>query len=260
MSTLIQNSSQPYLYKDNNNLSQMLYCYADHSIDLSYGSSSYKIRPWKIKKLNLDTQESSVIQTVSYHQDYGLAILECNPHLYIKDGIIKLYYTAGFMKEEGNPITYHLCSMTADNLNLDHLVDLSIIEKTFSGTMINDNELLCVQKAYGKDILVKKDINSNNGRIISLDYLQIDEILRLTKRFDNDKVIITGKTYQKNYVSYLLNNNLIIEDSSIIQNSYNMDVYKCSLLDNIMAYTVRNESYGPEDVESRSIVIENNIA
>lgn len=254
---LLSNSSQPYLYSNGNN-TNMLYCYADHSIDLNYGTSTYTIRPWKIKKINLNTQESSVIQTSLYHPEYGRVVLECNPHLYIKEGIIKLYYTAGFMKTDNSPIVYYLCSMVADNLNLDHLSQLSIVEKTFSGTMINDNELLCVNKAYGKDILVRKTLDSNNGTIIPTDNLQIEEILKLTKRFDNNQIIITGKTYQKNYVSYLLDNTL--SNSEAIHNSYGMDVYKCSILGNTMAYTVRNESYSPDDVESRSIVIENNIA
>lgn len=254
---ILHNASQPYLF-NNASTSHMLYCYADHSIDLSYGTSTYTIRPWKIKKINLDTQESSIVQTALYHPEYGSVVLECNPHIYIKDGIVKLYYTAGFMKTENGPIVYYLCSMTADNMNLEHLSQLSIIEKTFSGTMINDNELLCVNKAYGKDILVRKILNSNNGSIISTDTLQIEEILRLTKRFDNNQIIITGKTHQKNYVSYLLDNTL--SNGEVIHNSYNMDIYKCSILGNTMAYTVRNESYSPEEVESRSIVIENNIA
>ncbi len=257
MNTLILNSSQPYLYSDGS-VSYMLYCYADHSISLDYGGSSYVIRPWKIKLLNLNTNNSTTIQTPSYNEQYGRIALECNPHVIINNGVIKLYYTAGFMKTDNSPIKYYLCCMTADNLSLTNLTDFTVIHKTFSGTFIIDNELLFVDKVYGKDTLIRKHIDATNGTIVPTNTMSLEEILRVTKQFGTDQIIITGKTTEKAYASYLLNNDLTIDHR--INNSYNMDVYKCSILGNTMAYTVRNESYGPEDVESRSIVIENNVA
>lgn len=257
MINYLNNSSQPYLFLNSNTV-DMLYCYADHSIDLSFGNSSYVIRPWKIKKLNLTNETSTDLQTTLFDNEYGRVALECNPHIRSINGEIKLYYTAGFMKTDSDPIKYYLCSMTADNLNLDNLRDFTVIHKTFSGTLLNNNELLFVDKVYGKDVLVRKNLISNMADIINTEYLNLAEILRITNVYDSDKVIITGKSKEQTYVSYLLNSNLSIDH--IITNSYNINIYKCSILNNLLAYTVRNDSYGSEDVESRSIVIEGDIA
>lgn len=255
---LLINSSQPYLFTSAES-TNMLYCYADHSIDLSFGNSSYVIRPWKIKKINLSNNISTDIQTTLIHNQYGRVAIECNPHIKIEDNTVKLYYTAGFMKTDSDPIKYYLCSMTANNLSLENLRDFTVVHKTFSGTILDPNYLLFVDKVYGKDVLVRKNIHSNTADIIiGTDYLNLGEILRITNVFDSDKVIITGKTKEQAYVSYLLNSDLTIDH--IITNSYNMNVYKCSLLNNLLAYTVRNDSHSPEDVESRSIVVEGDIA
>ncbi len=257
MINYLSNSSQPYLFVNSNTV-DMLYCYADHSIDLSFGNSSYVIRPWKIKKLNLTNETSTDLQTTLFDNEYGRVALECNPHIRSSNGEIKLYYTAGFMKTDNDPIKYYLCSMTADNLNLDNLRDFTVIHKTFSGTLLNDNELLFVDKVYGKDVLVRKNLISNMADIISTEHLNLGEILRITTVYNSDKVIITGKSKEQSYVSYLLNSDLSIDH--IITNEYNINIYKCSILNNLLAYTVRNDSYSSEDVESRSIVVEGNIA
>jgi len=257
MINYLSNSSQPYLFVNSNTV-DMLYCYADHSIGLRFGNSSYVIRPWKIKKLNLTNETSVDVQTTLFDNEYGRVALECNPHIRSSNGEVKLYYTAGFIKTENDPIKYYLCSMTADNLNLDNLRDFTVIHKTFSGTLLNSNELLFVDKVYGKDVLARKNLSFNTADIINTEYLDLAEILRITTVYNSDQVIITGKSKEQTYVSYLLNSDLSIDH--IITNSYNMNIYKCSLLNNLLAYTVRNDSYGPEDVESRSIVIEGDIA
>lgn len=257
MINYLNNSSQPYLFVNTNTV-DMLYCYADHSIDLSFGQSSYVIRPWKIKKFNLTNETSTDLQTMLFDNEYGRVALECNPHIRLNNGEVKLCYTAGFMKTDNDPIKYYLCSMTADNLNLDNLRDFTVIHKTFSGTLLNSNELLFVDKVYGKDVLAKKNLNSNIANIINTEYLNLSEILRITTVYNSDQIIITGKNKEQTYVSYLLNSDLSID--YIITNLYNMNVYKCSMLNNLLAYTVRNDSYGSEDVESRSIVVEGDIA
>ena len=257
MINYLNNSSQPYLFNNSDEI-DMLYCYADHSIDLSFGNSSYVIRPWKIKKIDLNNNTSTDIQTTLVHSEYGRVALECNPHIKLENNTVKLYYTAGFMKTDSDPIRYYLCRMTADNLNLDNLRDFTVVHKTFSGTLLDNNYLLFVDKVYGKDVLVRKNLNSNMADIIDTDYLNLAEILKIANVFNSDKVIITGKTKQQSYVSYLLNSDLTIDH--IINNSYNMNVYKCSILNNLLAYTVRNDSHSPEDVESRSIVVEGDIA
>lgn len=193
MNTLYySNSSQPYLFSIEDQ-KYMLYCHADYPINLKYGTSSYTIRPWKIKLCNLETNNSTVVSTVQSFGDYGKIVLECNPHISIIDNSIKIYYTAGFMKTEDSPIVYYLCSMTADNLLLENLRDFNIVQKTFSGTMINSNELLFVDKIYNKDTLVKKNIVLNNSSLVSISNMPFEEILRVTKNFDNT-VIITVKT------------------------------------------------------------------
>lgn len=251
---ILSNSSQPYLFKKDNNY-YMLYCGATNTISLTFGNTKYNVRPWKIYLYDLANDTTSIIRTPSYVDSYGQAIIECNPHIKVINNIIKLYYTVGFMQSEGQPILYHVCSMTASDLSFDSLSDFNIVYKTFTGTPINNNELLCIEKAYNTDLLIVKDlVNNTNTRIIENNFDMI-EILRLTNIYNSDKFIITGKDNNYNYISYILNNNFSINKKLL--NSFGKDVYKSTVLDNMLAFTVQNQSNDSNSVEDRAIVIEN---
>lgn len=252
---LLSNSSQPYLFNIDND-TYMLYCSAASNIDLSFGANKYTIRPWKVHLYNLQDDSSIVLQTPAYVDNYGQCIIECNPHIKVIDNIIKLYYTVGFIKDTSSPILYHVCSLTSNDLTFSSLSDFQIVYKTFTGTPTNNpNELLCIEKTYNQDLLVVKNMNNSaNNRIINNDF-DIVEILRLTNIYNTDKFLLTGKDSTYNYKSYILNNDFSIYKRLL--NSLDQDIYKCSILGNMLAFTVQNQSDNPSSVEDRSIVIEN---
>lgn len=247
----LDNSSQPYLFT-HNNVIKMLYCYANHSVSLSFGATPYIIRPWKIHIYDLNNQTTGTVMTPTSHHEYGDIIIECNPHLVIVDNVIKLYYTAGFIRDLNSPINYQICCLTFDNLNFETIENFEIVTKSFTGTPIDNETILCIDKVYQKDILISKNILSNTKTIINHE-MDAVEILRITNIFNSDKKIITVKNSFMSYYSYFINADLSI--NKIITNNQGYNVYKCSILNNLLAYTIHNDSNSSEP-ESRSILIE----
>lgn len=248
----LDNSSQPYLFTNNNNV-KMLYCYANHSVSLSFGATSYIIRPWKIHIYDLNNQTTETVMTPTSHHEHGNIIIECNPHLVLVDSVVKLYYTAGFIKDLNSPINYHLCCLTFNNLNFETITNFEIVTKTFTGAMMDYETVLCIDKVYQKDILIQKNIISDTRTIINHE-MDAVEILRITNIFNSDQKIITVKNSFMSYYSYLMNADLSI--NKMITNNQGYNVYKCSLLDNLLAYTIHNHS-NIDEPESRSVIIEN---
>jgi hypothetical protein len=76
-------------------------------------------------------------------------------------------------------------------------------------------------------------------------------IYRLNKIFNEDKFIVTGQTADKSYLSLLTDSSFnIIKE---LKNNNNESVYKCSLLNNELVYTLKlNDS----SYESRELVEE----
>jgi len=232
----------------------MLYCFCEHPITRSFGSSSYSFRPWKIKYINLSSSEPSQINTPNYHPNFGTVVIECNPHLSVdSNGSGKIYYTAGFTTSETSHIKYYICSMNIQNFDFGNLLDFQVLYPAFTGIRISENEFVYANKKdyMPKDKLVKINIINNETLVYDIVF---DEILRLVTIYGSDQLIVTGRNGSL-YQSYLLNNNFTI--NSTITNNNNEDIYKCSLLStnnqNLLAYTLM-QTNGSED---RSIVIEN---
>lgn len=230
----------------------MLYCYANNSVSLSFGSTPYIIRPWKIHLYDLNSQITTTIPTPTSHYDYGNVIIECNPHIVIENNIVKLYYTAGFIQSLNSPINYWLCCLSFNSLNFETVLNFEIITKTFTGTPINEDTILCIDKVYQKDVLITKNIASETSQMIN-NGIDAVEILRINNIFNSDQKIITVKNSLMSHTSYLINSDFSI--NQIITNSQGYNIYKCSILDDMLAYTICNDS-NTDEPESRSILIE----
>jgi len=251
MTKIIHNSSQPYLFKDGE-IDKMLYCYANKSINLKFGDQPYSVKPWKIYSYNIDNSESFVVNTIKSHKDLGNVIIECNPQIIVSNNYIKIYYTAGFMESCDSPIVYYLCSFIADNTNFHNIRDFQIVQKTFSGTVSNNN-LIFIEKELNQDRLMIKNLDTNRTNTINSN-LDMVEILRVSSVFNSDKIIVTAKDFTRKYVSYLLNSDFSL--NRIVTNNQGYDIYKCSISNNLLAYTIHN--YTNDNLtENRSIVIEN---
>lgn len=230
------NSSQPFLYVNNNGQKCLLYCYADSLRTLVFGNE-YSIRTWKIYHKNYVTNEIISIPTPRAHELHGEVILECNPHCYAD----KLYYTAGFNKGPNTPIVYYLCSLDISPLDPTVVSNFTIIQQTFSGTVINNTAYYTNKRGR-----VLKGID--NPQEFDLGFINI---YRLNKIFNEDKFIVTGQSADRQYFSLLTDNlfNVIKE----LKNNNNDPIYKCSLLGNQLVYTLKLDHIS---YESRELVEE----
>lgn len=225
----------------------MLYCYGETIKTIVFGSP-YDLRGWKIYHKNLNDDNGVVVDTPQHHPEYGEVILECNPHPVIINNEIYLYYTAGFYKQPNSPIKYKLCSIRSQNMvfsSLDHNSWTTIID-AFSATRYMDN-LIFSKKINNKSILYKQDLATGDVSEIVVDALIDQWIYKINKIFNENLMIITTPDQ-----SILLNDNLSYIKN--ITNNQNQNIYKCSILDNVLAYTIKHNDSRLQ--ESRSIVIE----
>lgn len=249
--TILENSSQPYLYSIDNQ-QQLLYCFANNTVQLVYGNP-YLIRPWKIRHINLFTNISFEINTPRSHTEHGNVVLECNPHISIVDDVVRLNYVAGFNKGDNHPIHYFLSYVRFTDLTFQTPIDtqINLLKNTFTGYCY-DNIIIynSQQKFDGK--LVKENINTGEQTIIDLSSIGFTSILRVSKIYNNNYFIITGQKIDNSFASVLVDQNFVFIKT--ILNANNENIYKCTLLNNHLIYTIREES--SEEIEKRSLVQE----
>jgi hypothetical protein len=237
----MNNSSQPYLYYNAHNHKCLLYCYGKSIKTLVYGQP-YNIKGWKIRHKNYITNQDIEIITPSHLSGFGAVILECNPHIYDN----KLYCTLGTNRGYNTPLVYHLCSfpiLDSDTIQLGHV---DILQQTFTGTQYL-NQLIFDNPQKNGNIIIKNLDNKTTNEIT----MPTQYIYKINKVFNEDKLIITGQTDELSYFSclYDINLNFIKE----IRNSNHNHIYKCSILDNTIVYTVKHND---SELENRSLVEE----
>jgi len=214
---------QPYISSN-----FLLYCFAENPIKLNFGGE-YELVPWKIWKKNSNGIESEI--NTPQNGIYGDVILECNPHIINKDNNLYLGYTAGFNNGLNTPIVYYYINIPIDD-NLNIIGDMSIITKSFSSCFIQD-KLLSIDHKHGNDKLII------NEELFKLPF-EYQFIYRVTNIFnDQNKFIVTVADENNIYHSYLLDFNNNFKE---IKNLANESIYKCSILNNKLAYAVKNSS------------------
>jgi hypothetical protein len=232
------NSSQPFLYTNNSGQKCLLYCYSPGLRTLKFGND-YSIRPWKIYHKNYETNTIELIPTPRSVPEYGEVVLECNPHCYLD----KLYYTAGFNKGSDTPIVYYLCSLDISPLDPSQTSNFTVIQQTFTGTVVDNVAIYANPNKNGK---VLKGTTNPQEFDLGLIY-----IYKLNKVFNEDKFIVTGQTTEKSYLSLLVDSSFdIIKE---LKNNNNESIYKCSLLNNELVYTLKLDQ---DNYESRELVEE----
>lgn len=233
------NSSQPFLYLNSNGQKCLLYCYAPVLRTLKFGND-YSIRPWKIFHKNYTNNQIRPIITPRNIPDLGEVVLECNPHIVNN----KLLYTAGLNLGDNEPIVYYFCSLDIDkSLNCS---TFQVIEQSFTGTSLGDNIYYANPNKNGK--ILKKNIVTSETTEMNLD---LEYVYRISKIFNEDKFIVTGQTPDRPYFSLLLDENFAVIKE--IKNNNNDPVYKCSLLDDSLIYTLKLDE---DSYESRELVEE----
>jgi hypothetical protein len=224
---------QPYLSSN-----FLLYCSAENSIKLNFGGE-YELVPWKIWKKDSNNVESE-INTPKYGI-YGDILVECNPHILIKDNNLYLGYTAGFNQGLNTPIVYCYINIPIDS-NLNIIGDMNIITRSFSSCLIQ-NKLFSIDHKHGHDKLIVND------ELFKLPF-EYKFIYRLTNVFEQeDRFIITVSDLDGVYRSYLIDFKGNFKE---IKNLAGDSIYKCSIYNNKLVYAVKDS----EDKEARRIVEE----
>jgi len=239
---ILTNSSQPYLYYDNNSNINMLYCHGEGMKTLFFGNS-YSIKAWKIYHKNYLNNYIVKVSTPKHINGLGSVILECNPHIYQN----YLYCTLGTNAGHNKPLEYHLCRFEFSEINDTLLLgEVEVLQKTFTGTYYNGNLIFADPRKNG-NLIISNTQTAESSEIV----LPVQYVYKLNKIFNTDQFIVTGQTETNQYCSYLYDNqwNLIKE----ITNSNGEPIYKCSILDNILIYTVKNDTSAEEN---RSLVQE----
>lgn len=237
----INNSSQPYLY-DN----KVLYCQADHSIDLYFGSN-FSIRPWKIRQLDLDSGEDIEVPTKRYDNELGRVILEANPSVIRHNGLYKLYWTAGFSNGKNSPILYYFCSMDF-NSSINDLTNFQLIEKTYCGAVVLDKLIFKREDDSPNEPIMIRSLGDDKNAELVIDDLNLSVVNKITPIFNSDSFIVGGINLQNINVSLIVDKDNKV--SQQIKNQHDYDVNKCSVYNNKLAYSISIQ-------DTKKIVIEN---
>jgi hypothetical protein len=244
---IIKNSSQPFLYQNNNKELGLLYCYADHSVDLFFGDS-FIIQPWKINNKNLITGHNEIVPTNTFDEQLGRVVMECNPSIDVIDNKLTIFWTAGFSNGKNTPISYYYCAMDSEDYTFTSLSNFRILHKAYSCVYLDGSLIYKEETVNPEEPLIIKNLATDTSSVLTIEDFDLLDISRINRIFNQNKLIITGKNPENIDCSYIVNSSGTIEKR--IKNLYNYDVYKASVFDNNLAYAVTIDNH-------KSIVIEN---
>ena len=133
-----------------------------------------------------------------------------------------------------------MCSLETD-WEFKEFKNLKIIKKAFSGTIIN-NEIISTSH-FGR--LVVGDITYDS-------FGNIEHIYRIIPVYQNKNYFLITASINKEDVSIVVKSDL--SSYCVLKNKENKNVYKSTILNNKIVYTVKNANSGL--VEDRSLVEE----
>lgn len=225
--------NQPFLFSDGTDRA-MLCCRAAEAVTLDFGGP-YRVDPWKIW---LEGSQPRPLLTPK-EGPAGTIIIECNPHLFRKNGSWHLGYNAGFHKGPGTPVVYHHVSLETD-LALEEFGPLQFGARSFSACRIGPH-FYSVQKTASGDRLLM------DGLTVNLPFAH-HSIYRICPVFEREDVWLMTVAEDDTDRSWMVHSANL--EATPVVNVLGDNVYKCSLLGSELAYTVK----GPGS--ERSIVIE----
>jgi hypothetical protein len=244
---IIKNSTQPFLYRNDINELGLLYCYADHPVDLLFGDS-FTIQPWKINSRNLITGQNKILPTNTFDKKLGKVVMECNPSIDVIDNKLTIFWTAGFSNGKNTPISYYYCAMDSEDYTFTNLNNFRILHKGYSCIYLNGSLIYKEETLNSEEPLMIKSLSLDTSSVLTIQDFDLLDISRINRIFNKNQLIVTGKNPENIDCSYIINDLGVIEKR--IKNSYNYDVYKCSIFENTLAYSVVIDN-------NKSIVVEN---
>jgi len=225
--------NQPFLFANGTDRA-MLCCRSGPPLTFDFGGA-YQIDPWKIW-LEGDLPRPLATPTAG---PAGSIVVECNPHLTRQGGSWRLGYNAGFHQGVGTPVVYHHVWLETD-LELQQFGELQFGARSFSACQIGPHFYSTQKTSSGARLL-------RNGVPVSLPFAH-QSIYRICPIFErNDAWLMTVSDGSVDR-SWMVQAESL--EATQLVNAAGENIYKCSLLGNELAYTVKGP--GP----ARSIVIE----
>lgn len=215
-------TNQPFLHGGG-----LLFCKSGSTRTIDFGGSR-TFPTWKIWHRSIGDEELAIpTPTTGVH---GNILSECNPHLYPDGGGVRLGYVAGFYAGPGHPVVYHHvhCTVGAD---IDEVGELVVGQRVFSAAFVG-GELLFTKKTPLGDELWRDDA------AFALPFT-VDSIYRVVPVMgEPDHFLLTGSNSTGDH-SWLVRKST--GKAVEVKNLAGGPVYKCSLLGNKLAYTVKGD-------------------
>jgi hypothetical protein len=275
-------SHQPFLFRNDLEEDCILFCRNTKDNEfLLFGENRYGFVDWNIFFKNLNTNieyrlnipkylpadtvmkdsyihgfDSNILfNKENYLENKAEIVICCNPHFYVRNGKINLFFIAGIVLNGNSEIQYFICSMESVDFTFTELSKIKLWKYAFSGTVLENGDILYVQRQkfiYFLDKLIIQKNNSNQKFEVDLSSLNIQRIFRVSNVYNSNYLIITCRLNSDGLRhSFLMRNDFL---SAIeIFSSEGKDIYKCSLSDNKLAYA---EKYTEGEQEKTRIIFE----
>jgi len=230
---ILHNSHQPFLFTHNNQL-HLAYCEKEKIITIN----KISVAIWNVFILNLETNIKKKIFNVQNR-------IECNPCVRYENGNVVLNFVASdALTSNATMIRYYLKSVVLDD-SFNALTEEQQIVETFSGFETQQNILSFALECRYEYIAVENKTTSAKSM---LDISSISNgFARIIPIFNTSEFIVTDPHTQRSF--YIKDN--FTSNPPQIKNNKHESVYKCSILNNIIAYAIKKQ-----DFEDRDIIIE----
>lgn len=234
---VFKNSHQPYLFKHKNK-NFMAFCKKEKIIKLLRGERNFEFVVWNIYIKDLETNIDKKIFSINDR-------IECNPSIFYENGEAYLSFIASVsINNDTKLFNYQLKKIKIDE-NFNLISEEEDVMPAMSG-FETDKKIYSFSFLSGFEYIF--EIDKEKCTTISLDISSItNQFGRVIPIYNSSNYIITDSLTQR---SFFIENNHTFNPKQI-KNKEGKKVYKCSILDNIIAYALKTGEF-----EDRDIVIE----
>lgn len=275
-------SHMPFLFNHNDN-KYLLYCEKEKDLSMLIGFENpnsdtpfplyTNFIGWAVHIKNLDTGEVKKIPTPE-------SDLDCNPSIFFENGKMLLSYIASNIithpYSDGDRMQCLKTSLRTIELNEDFSPKLEtesvVQDQTWTGIVTDkyviyrNNESVagpCSFTVINKDTKEQKTLSAKNQRMTyrtnpiwgESDKFILTFDMEVAEDYKNASIVIDLNTTQQQ---------LIIRTNDPEMPDGNLDIYKCSILDDKLIYSKKNkykagEESGCELIESKYQLVQNNL-
>jgi hypothetical protein len=232
-----QNAHQPFLFK-NNNKDYMLYCKKEKTINIIKPHKTFSLAVWNIYIKDLQNEIDKKIFNIENR-------IECNPSFFIENNELFLSFISSVVIDNNTKsLNYFLKKVKLDQ-NFNLISEEEDVVSAMSG-FETDSKIYCFSYLSSFEYIFEIDKQTSITKQLDISSIA-NEFGRIIPIFNSNNYIVTDSLTQR---SFLIENNFTSTPKQI-KNNKGDSIYKCSILDNKLAYAIKKE-----DFEDRDIIIE----